>query len=309
MCRYTVLVTDLDGTLLDHHGQLPEANIQALRRCADQGITLVLATGRNLTITRPIAAAIDRGLFLILQDGCLLIHYPSLQVLAYYNLPRPLAQAVYDIFRAEKLSVMLFDPLPNGEHFILCENGPFSPGLAAYLQTKSGQYTCQDPAQLLTTPFSKIVTIDHQARINSVYQRLQTTLPDARILQTEAARLQAWFLEVGSAQASKLQALQRLLGQLKRDWSEVIAIGDAESDIEMIQAAGLGVAMGNASERVKAVADRVISSNAEAGLARFLELLIDGAFDNDSIPPDFTNPPGSIHPGEQVTGGILGVDR
>ena len=53
-----ILVTDLDGTLLDQHGHLPIANCDALRRCADQGLTLVLATGRNLTITRPIADAI-----------------------------------------------------------------------------------------------------------------------------------------------------------------------------------------------------------------------------------------------------------
>lgn len=275
-----LLVTDIDGTLLDQHGHLPTANCDALRRWVDQGLTLALATGRNLTITRPIAETIaeviDQEFFLILQDGCLVMQYPSQRILQYHNLPLAEAQAAGQIFYDEKLSVLLFDPLPHGEGFMLHKNGPLPPGLAHYVHRKTGQFIIQPGGAPLTVAPSKLVTINRQASINDIYQRLKTTLPAIRVLRTEAIHLGpgAWFLEVGPLQASKLAALKWLTQYLGRDLSAVIAVGDAENDIEMIQAAGLGVAMANASDRVKTVADQVIGSNVEAGLAHFLLSLL-----------------------------------
>jgi hydroxymethylpyrimidine pyrophosphatase-like HAD family hydrolase len=77
-------------------------------------------------------------------------------------------------------------------------------------------------------------------------------------------------MEVGSPLASKMQGLQTLLQHLRLSFAQVIAVGDAENDVEILRAAGLGVAMANASGRVKAVADLVIKSNSEDGLAHFL---------------------------------------
>jgi len=275
MPDYTILVTDIDGTLLDQQGHLPQANLEALRHCAGQGITIVLATGRNMTVTRPIAAAIaaaiKQELYLVLQDGCLLLRYPSMQVLQYHNLPQALAQAACNLFHAEGLPFLLFDALPHGESFTLYKSGLLSPGLNAYLQYKSGQFGCARLASPLLVAPSKVVTIDTQARIDNLYEKLIPLVSGARLLRTEAVRIDsAWFLEVGPLQGSKVRALTTLIQCLNCDWSEVIAMGDAENDIEMIQAAGLGVAMGNASERVKSVADLVIQSNVETGLAQFL---------------------------------------
>jgi Cof subfamily protein (haloacid dehalogenase superfamily) len=288
MQHYSVLVSDIDGTLLDQHGRLPAANIIALRHWLDQGRQLVLATGRNLAITRPIAQAIDRAFYLILQDGCLLMHYPSLEILAYHNLSAAVAELACEIFRREQHSIMLFDPLPHGQSFTLQDHGPHSSGLATYLQGKIGQFqSFTDYAQPVGTP-SKIVTLDDEHTIEYLFQTMTTSLPEARVLRTEAVRLRAWFIEIGASAASKVQALQTLLTYLGTNLEETIAVGDAENDIEMIQAAGLGIAMGNASERVKAVANRVIGSNQTNGLADFLAAIMV----KPSYPPQpFTHTP------------------
>ncbi|OIB47518.1 haloacid dehalogenase [Streptococcus pneumoniae] len=73
---------------------------------------------------------------------------------------------------------------------------------------------------------------------------------------------------------TKATALSRLAEILKIDSSEIMAMGDANNDIEMLQFAGLGIAMGNASDYVKSLADAVTSSNEEDGVARAIEKYI-----------------------------------
>jgi hypothetical protein len=275
MTNYTLLATDIDGTLLDHHGRLPAETLAALRCCAERGMTIALATGRNLTVTRPIALAVAEAaggeIFLILQDGCLVMRFPAMQVLQYHNLPLPKAQAASRFFLAQRQPIILFDPVPDGQRFTLHPNGPLSDGLSRYIGQKQGQYTCQPAERPLNLAPSKIVTIDGEAKIAAFYSQLGETLPGARILKTKAVHLDAWFLEIGALLASKARALRYLAQYLGRDLSEVVAVGDEENDIGMIEAAGLGVAMGNASEPVKAVAGLIIGPNSEGGLARFLQ--------------------------------------
>lgn len=272
MAPHTILVTDLDGTLLDPASLLPAENIIALQNWVDGGNTLALATGRNLTITRAIAEAIGREMYLILQDGGLVLHYPSLTALAWHNLAAETAQAARAIFAGQALPVMIFDPLPHGRQFMVSANGaPLSAGMQAYLRTKSAQFSLHSDQNLPPATPSKIVTLDDPARTAGVYAHLLAAVPQARVIRTEAVRLGGWFVEVGSPLASKVQGLRTLLRHLNRSADEVIAIGDAENDVEILQMAGLGVAVENASARAKAAARRIIGSNAGAAVADFLQ--------------------------------------
>jgi Cof subfamily protein (haloacid dehalogenase superfamily) len=82
-------------------------------------------------------------------------------------------------------------------------------------------------------------------------------------------------IEVLPPGASKGAGVARLLEDLGIAWANVLAIGDGENDIEMLQAAGIGVAMGNANELVKETADYVTNSNIEDGVAQALNRFID----------------------------------
>ena len=275
---YHILITDIDGTLVDQTGLLPDLNIQALRRWVDAGRILVLATGRNLRITRQIAQTIDRDMFLILQDGSLLMHYPSQKVLCYHNLSQTLTQKAMKLFREIGLSVLLYEPLPDGLTFCLCEHGPLSDGLNRSLQRHQGRYHQPSPAALPKTS-SKIVTIDTDKVTAHYWPQLQEALPKARVLRTEAVHLGAWFLEVGPPAASKVAALGDLLHHLRQtkqtidlrsNFDSVLAFGDAENDIDMLKVAGLGLAVQNASPQVKTAANQVIGSNTEAAVGQFI---------------------------------------
>jgi len=73
---------------------------------------------------------------------------------------------------------------------------------------------------------------------------------------------------------TKASALSRLAEILDIQASEIMAMGDANNDIEMLEFAGLGIAMGNASDYVKSLADTVTASNEEDGVARAIEKYI-----------------------------------
>lgn len=92
---------------------------------------------------------------------------------------------------------------------------------------------------------------------------LRTALGD----RVATARSHVNYLEIGPAGVSKGEALLQLCSRLRIDPATVIAIGDSENDLPMLRAAGLGVAMGNADESVRRVADRVTGTNGSGGAA------------------------------------------
>ena len=84
------------------------------------------------------------------------------------------------------------------------------------------------------------------------------------------------FLEFGHPEATKSSALAFLGKRLGIHAAEMMAIGDGANDLDMIKYAGVGVAMGNADERLKAVADYITTSNVEEGVAKAIERFVLG---------------------------------
>ena len=96
----------------------------------------------------------------------------------------------------------------------------------------------------------------------------------ARINMLINKSYQGHILEVLPASVSKWTALQQLAAREGIMPADIIAVGDDENDIDMLRHAGLGIAMGNATETVKAAADHVTGSNAEDGLVQAIERFV-----------------------------------
>ena len=89
------------------------------------------------------------------------------------------------------------------------------------------------------------------------------------------AGLDSYFLEIFHATSSKGEALRHLTRHLGIAMSDVVAVGDNYNDREMLEVAGLGVAMANAEPEIIAIADRVTRSNDEDGIAALIDDLLD----------------------------------
>jgi len=119
-------------------------------------------------------------------------------------------------------------------------------------------------------PIHKMLVIDEVHRIQELRPRLTEHLGnEATIVQALDTMLE--ILPIG---ASKGDGVERALSSIGVDWSEVVAVGDAENDREMLMRAGVGVAMGNAKADIKAIANEIVASNDEDGVVEAINRFV-----------------------------------
>ena len=258
-----LIAIDLDGTLLDSRKQLSDANRQAIQQAVAQGVHVVLCTGRNLPGARPYfeqLALPQTAHHMIVNNGAslhetkswqlldgLTFHWNDLEQFALFN-------------EAFDTQLTVFD----SEHYYCVHPQP-------------SQWVLDD-AQLVFCPVTSIALHDlqHQTDLFNVMflgaphqvNHLQQHIPEEWWAQYSLVRSQPTIFEIMPKGADKGQALTRLCQHLGIAPSQVMTLGDGNNDIEMLQFAGLGVAMGNASDSVKAHADVVTESNDLAGVAQ-----------------------------------------
>jgi Cof subfamily protein (haloacid dehalogenase superfamily) len=258
---YDLLVCDLDGTLIDKSMILDPALVAAFNRAREGGLTISLATGRmppgaeryreELGITAPC----------IFYNGALVRDPVTGQNHYAVTLPRGLLRETYRIF-----SLAPVHPLFYRDDRLFCLERTFPVrdyGDAQGLEVE----VIPDPDDFLALgSFVKGLFIGHPAMLPVLREELGVAAgPDARLVMTRAD-----YLELIPAVASKGAALRRLTEHLGVPLERVIAVGDQENDLEMLEAAGLGLAMPEAPERVRAAAGRVVPSAADGGLLAVL---------------------------------------
>ena len=124
-----------------------------------------------------------------------------------------------------------------------------------------------DLTAFIQKPVTKLLMMDTPERIAALYE-------EARAIFAGRASLtcsKAYFLECNPLKATKGNALRWCADHFGFDMSEALAFGDSLNDVSMLQAAGTGVAMGNAREDVKALGFPTCGTNAEDGVARYIE--------------------------------------
>lgn len=266
--NYKLIAMDLDGTLNNDQKQITEKTRSALMAAQQKGIRLALASARP-----------SPGLFrerdaLRLQDhqGILMSYNGGRIVDAQTN--KVLFETSMDIEETRRVLRRL-------------ESLPVTPilddGVQFYVKDKNGykvDYECfnnrmecmevENLADFLNFAPIKILMSVLPEEISAVQAQIAAFLPESlTVVQTAA-----FYLEVIPRCINKGQGIEDICRTVGISPAEVISFGDAENDIPMLRAAGMGVAMGNAAENVKAAADMVTLSNNEDGIAAALEKLL-----------------------------------
>jgi Cof subfamily protein (haloacid dehalogenase superfamily) len=265
--RLRGIVLDVDGTLLDTAHRIAPATAAAVGRARAAGLHVLLASGRSaramvdplveLKLDGP-AIAFNGALTFRLEDG-------AVHPLAETRLPRDDAVAALTLAREHGIEVGWFTrddwrvaALGPGieEEWWLTEEPPVvEPGLPD---------GAPDPLKLMC-----IAADDHG---RPALHALRARLPTGVSGQFSHPR----YLELIAPGVDKARALRAACAALGLSPAELAAIGDAENDIAMLRFAGIGIAMGNASPAVLAVADRVTDTNARDGAARAIDALLAG---------------------------------
>lgn len=265
-----LIAIDLDGTLLTDDKQLPQANIEAIHQAIQAGVQVVICTGRTLPGVREIMAQLPfdgEDDFLILQNGSVTHRLHNLEIVEQVTLSQPARAALMAfarVFDEEGAQLVAFD----------------QEGMMLISQYEANEIVISD-SKVLGTPitsftaeeflafegFNKAMVLGEPNVLDALKDRVPNELFD-HFSPVRSQPIIAEFLVKGVSKASALKALAE---RLAIDAQHVMAIGDQLNDLEMLEWAGLGVAMGNAVSGIKEVADVVTSSNEDAGVAQAIE--------------------------------------
>jgi hypothetical protein len=267
---YDLLVCDLDGTLLDDSMALDPALAEAFRRAAASGLATSLATGRmpeaadtyrdQLGVTAPV----------IYYNGALVRGGDGGRDLVSLTLPRGVLHRAWTVFSQAPVHPIFYrdDRLFCVERTLPVRRYCDEEGLRVDV--------VDDPAEFLALGgFVKSLLIGHPKDLRIVREDLTPIVAEhGRLVSTRTD-----YLEILPVGASKGAALARLSEYLGVPLARTVAVGDQENDIEMLRAAGLGIAMPHAPDAVRRAARRIAPSPAEGGLLGLFREVFPGRFD------------------------------
>ncbi|GAB78651.1 HAD-superfamily hydrolase, subfamily IIB [Austwickia chelonae] len=264
--RHLVAI-DLDGTTLHHDGSLSQDVIDAVAEAQEAGHDIVVATGRSLIATVPVATAL--GLvdnYLVCSNGA---------VTAALDADEPGGARLLDVrtFDPGPALSVLRDAWPDAQMAVEEVGRGFKvSGDFEGTDDLEGRIRVVDWAELVSTPTTR-VTFRSATGTSEDFLELVERIGLHGV--NYAVGFTAW-LDIAPEGVSKASGLERIARELGSDPMRTVAVGDQRNDLEMLQWAACGVAMGNAPPEVQAVADLVTAHVDEDGLAVVLRALPPG---------------------------------
>jgi Cof subfamily protein (haloacid dehalogenase superfamily) len=264
---YRLVVMDLDGTARSRRLGITDGVREAIAVARARSARVCLATGRMWRSAEPWVRALGVDPPAILYNGGQVLDFASGQTLYERRLPTADARAALGLIRRDpdvQPHLYVDDRVLVERFHPLTEAYAADDGLTADVVPSFEPFLAADP--------HKILVIGPRERIEA----LQRAVLGAG-LPVHAVQSEPIYLEILPRGVSKGEALRAMLNMLRLEARETIAIGDNWNDVEMIEAAGLGVAMGHAPEGVRARADYVCGNADEEGVREVIERFVLGA--------------------------------
>lgn len=272
-----MIAVDLDGTLLNSKHQLSERNKKAIQKAIEKGVQVVIATGKTrfsaealieeLNLTSP--GVYSQGLLIYNGDGTV-----RTSTVMDKNILRRIITFAED---------RGFGVLAYSDNRILTRRADeVAEKIAEY-----GEPVAESVGALQnildTTQINKVILYGQESKVPSLRWQLSKQL-DGQVHLTRAQV--KGILEVLPSNTSKGKGVMRVMKDLNIPPENTLAIGDGENDIEMLQAVGTGVAVGNAVQALKDVAAQVVASNDNDGVAEAIEMFVTGKLEDESADKD-----------------------
>lgn len=263
--KISLVLADVDGTLLTKDKILTPRAADAVRALHDRGIRFAITSGRPprgmamlidpLALRTPIAG-FNGGVFV----------KPDLSVIQSRTLDPAAARQTVNLILDEKLDVWVY----TADEWLI--RNPDAPHVAR--ETWTVKFEAKVVPEFTDAHLAHAVKIvgisDDLDRVAACEKRAQQELGD----RASAARSQPYYLDVTNPDANKGAVVAELSKFLKIPCEEIATIGDMPNDILMFRKSAFSIAMGNSSEEVKAQASAVTDSNADDGFAKAMEAFI-----------------------------------
>ncbi|QGQ96319.1 HAD family phosphatase [Paenibacillus psychroresistens] len=261
---YKMIAIDVDDTLLNDEMQISEGTKLAIAAARDQGVLVTLATGRMFASAQKIAKQLGFNVPIITYQGSLVKNLFDEEVLYERSVPAEAVQFLYDYAERNDLHIQVYH---EDKLYVKVDNQK----IKEYAAMSNIPYiVAEDFNFFLDKPLTKMLYIDDPAKLDEIAIDLQKQIGSI----VHITKSKANFLEFLHPEGTKGHAVKSLAAHYGYDISEVIAIGDSWNDHEMLEVAGLGVAMDNAIDALKQIADFVTLSNNDDGVKHVIDKFI-----------------------------------
>lgn len=278
MAQYRMIVLDLDGTLLSPAGEVTPRMKAAIHRALGAGLLVCFATGRNWTESRDVLEALDHYPTAVLVGGAMVMDTHHRATLHRTLMEPALARQVCAFLEAAgHAALALQDQGTAGVDYLVSGQADLNEATRAWMSITQ--------ARLHQVPSLAEYPHEHTIRLGICAEPQEVRRTKAGLEEQFGSRVfcqnlmvQSYgveVLEIFDPAVSKWEGVLHLARRHGIDPRQIVAVGDDVNDLPMIRNAGLGVAMGNARDEVKAAAKRVIGTNDEEGLSAFLDELVD----------------------------------
>ncbi len=267
---FKLIVSDMDGTLLNKDKKVTEATKEAIKKLESHGARFTIATGRIYPAAKLYSDDLGIHTPLICCNGAVIIDPKTNEVLYGRHISKEIGCQVLDICERYGVYYHLYDKntiYSDRMERVIAYFTEFSKDLPE-------DYKINTKIVSDTRALFEETTI---YKIGMYYDNSETALEMRKALEVipgaSCFKSMDTMFDVLAEHTNKGTALQMLCNMLNLSLPEVVAFGDNENDLEMLQSAGYGVAMANAEDFVKDVADHIADSNEEDGVRLALEKL------------------------------------
>lgn len=253
-----LIISDLDGTLINSQHLISQENLDAISFFIKNGGSFAIATGRSKDNIRPYIENLTLNGPCILYNGGGIYNFQEERFLATELMDKNLVEEyiIYCMKNYKNMVVEIFTP---DMLYIITPDHILDP----YVEREKQVYLRTTLDEVMKKDWIKVLIYDSPESL----QKAQSMLKDYNILdKVDSFFSQVFYLELIKKGISKGAALEKLKNSNQYSDKTIIAVGDYDNDVEMISSADVGIAVSNARECVKDVADIVTVSNDENAL-------------------------------------------
>ncbi len=278
MTSIKLVALDLDGTLFNYNGEITPKTKAELNRISSQGVHTVISTGRPFN-GLPFEQIKDTSIkYAITTNGAAIYHIENKECLYENNMDFELLEPILNYILSKEIHIDLYI---DGEGFtpIRCRenlNRLYVPeALRKYMKaTRTPVENLKDYVADCGKKIQKI-NLNFYPQPDGTYLYREETLAFLKSISAIEVVCGGFNnFEISKAGVTKSEGLRHLSNLLGVSMKQTMAIGDSENDYSMINAAGIGVAMGNATDDIKEIADYITTSNEEDGVGEAIKKFI-----------------------------------
>ena len=261
------IALDLDRTTLNKEGRLSEGNRKALEEVIAAGIHVVIASGRAFDTLPQDILSVTGIEYAITSNGAAMYHLPTGKCLKRYRLSKQAVEAIMNATKAEDITYEVFiDGIAHADKVYLEDPQRFGATPQAVEYVKSTRHMQDNIVQFIEEHKDGLdcmdIIVKDEDRKRRVWKLVQEATDEVYITSSIQQ-----LVEIANQNAGKKAGLAFFADLLGISQEETAAFGDADNDVDMLQYAGCGIAVENASDNCKAAADYITKHHDEDGLA------------------------------------------